>query len=400
MEMTKFWRVAIQEYQRHVLRRRFLFALLSVPVMISIMVLMIIILVGMEMDNTPVGYVDQSGILENPLTPPSPGPPASPVPFISFENEAQARLALNAGELQAYYVLPADYLEQGQAKLVYIEEPRGSVYSQFNDFLSVNLLADYSPEVKTRISEGSDVVVKSIDNRREASQRDWFNIMLPLFAGIIFITAVFTSAGYLMQAVVEEKENRTMEILMTSVSPDQFMAGKILGAVSSGLTQIFVWGLFILLGLLIGRNYLEWLENVRVEWDLVGLMLLLMLPAFVLVSALMAAIGSTVTEAREGQQVAGLITLPVWIPYLMIVPIMESPNSPLAIALSLFPLTAPLTIVLRSGFTIIPPWQIALSLVLLILSALGALWLAGRTFRLGMLRYGKRLRWREIFKFG
>jgi ABC-2 type transport system permease protein len=129
-------------------------------------------------------------------------------------------------------------------------------------------------------------------------------------------------------------------------------------------------------------------------------MLLLMLPAFMMISALMAAIGSTVTEAREGQQVAGLITLPVWIPYLLIMPIMETPNSPLAVALSLFPLTAPLTIVLRSGFTIIPTWQITLSLVLLILSALGALWLAGRTFRLGMLRYGKRLRWREIFKFG
>jgi ABC-2 type transport system permease protein len=203
-----------------------------------------------------------------------------------------------------------------------------------------------------------------------------------------------------MQAVVDEKENRTMEILMTSVSPDQFMAGKIIGDIAIGMTQMIIWGLFVLLGLFIGKNYLEWLQNVRIEWDLVVLMLLLMFPAFVMVSALMAAIGATVTEAREGQQVVGLISLPIWIPYLLIMPIMESPNSPLAVAFSLFPLTAPLTIVLRSGFTIIPTWQIILSLVVLFLSALGALWLAGRAFRLGMLRYGKRLRLKELFKVG
>jgi ABC-2 type transport system permease protein len=354
----------------------------------------------METDNTPVGYVDLSGILVDPLSPPSPEPPARPIPLIPYASEEQARTALNAGELQAYYVLPADYQDRGQAMLVYIKEPRSSVYRQFNDFLSANLLAGYPQEIAARISEGSDVVVKSIDNRREASRRDWFNIMLPLFAGIIFITSIFTSGGYLMQAVVDEKENRTMEILMTSVSPDQFMAGKIIGDIAIGMTQMIIWGIFVLLGLFIGKNYLEWLQNVRIEWDLVVLMLLLMFPAFVMVSALMAAIGATVTEAREGQQVVGLISLPIWIPYLLIMPIMESPNSPLAVAFSLFPLTAPLTIVLRSGFTIIPTWQIILSLVVLFLSALGALWLAGRAFRLGMLRYGKRLRLKELFKVG
>jgi ABC-2 type transport system permease protein len=398
--MVKFWRVAIHEYLRHVLRLRFLFALLSVPVFISVMILMVILLVSLETNTTPVGYVDQSGLLENPLPPPPPERPARLIPLIPFESEAQAHTALDAGELQAYYVLPADYLENGQAKVVYKEEPRSTVYRQFNNFLTTNLLAGYSQQVIDRINEGSDLVVKSPDNRREASQRDWFNIMLPIFAGIIFLTSIFTTAGYLMQAVVEEKENRTMEVLMTSVSPGQFMAGKIIGDIAIGLTQIIVWGLFIFLGLLIGRNYLEWLQNVRFEWDTVALLLLLLLPAFVMISAFMATIGATVTDAREGQQIVGLISLPVWIPYFLILPIMESPNSPLAVAFSLFPLTGPLTIVLRSGFTIIPAWQVILSLLLLILSALGALWLAGRALRLGMLRYGKRLRLKELFTFG
>lgn len=398
--MVKFWRIAVHEYLRNILRRRFLFALLSVPVIISVMILMVILLVALEADTTPVGYVDQSGLLENPLPPPPPEPPSRPLSFIPFDSEAAARAALDNGDVQAFYMLSTEYLENGQARLVYLEEPSGSVRGQFNDFLSVNLLASYPPQIVTRITEGSNVVVKSEDDRREASERDWFNIMLPIFAGIIFITAIFTTGGYLMQSVVEEKENRTMEILMTSVSPEQFMAGKVIGDIFIGLTQMFVWSIFIFIGLLIGRNYLEFLQNILIQWDTIALILLLLFPAFVMVSALMATIGATVTEAREGQQMVGFITLPIWIPYLLIMPIMQSPNSPLAVAFSLFPLTAPLTIVLRSGFTIIPAWQIALSLLLLVLFALGALWFAGRTFRMGMLRYGKRLRWREVFKLG
>jgi ABC-2 type transport system permease protein len=77
--------------------------------------------------------------------------------------------------------------------------------------------------------------------------------------------------------------------------------------------------------------------------------------------------------------------------------LMSNPNSPLAIGLSLFPLTAPLTMLMRDGLTILPAWQIALSAAIQVLSAVGAIWLAGRAFRLGMLRYGKRLKWREVF---
>ena len=125
--------------------------------------------------------------------------------------------------------------------------------------------------------------------------------------------------------------------------------------------------------------------------------LVILLPTFVMVSAFMALIGATVSEAREGQQMIGLISLPIWIPYMLIGLIMENPNSPLTVGLSLFPLTSALTMLIRQGVTIIPGWQIAVSAIILVLSAAGAIWLAGRAFRLGMLRYGKRLAWREIF---
>jgi ABC-2 type transport system permease protein len=148
---------------------------------------------------------------------------------------------------------------------------------------------------------------------------------------------------------------------------------------------------------MIARVRWDWLENVQLPVELILLAVVMMAPAFVMIAALMAAVGATVTEAREGQQVVGIFTMVMWAPYFMMVTLMEYPNSPLSVALSLFPLTAPLAMLMRAGFTVIPACQVALSVGLLVASAAGAIWLAGRAFRLGMLRYGKRLRWKEVF---
>jgi ABC-2 type transport system permease protein len=104
-----------------------------------------------------------------------------------------------------------------------------------------------------------------------------------------------------------------------------------------------------------------------------------------------------VSEASEGQQMMGLFTIPTWLPYLFIGVFIQNPNNPLAIAMSLFPLTAPMTIIIRLSFTTIPIWQVIASVTILVLSAIGAVWLAGRAFRLGMLRYGQRLHLKEVF---
>jgi len=117
----------------------------------------------------------------------------------------------------------------------------------------------------------------------------------------------------------------------------------------------------------------------------------------VMIASLMAAAGATVADSQEAQQMAGLFSLPIMAPVWLGVVIIENPNSPLAIGLSLFPPTALSTIAMRIMSVPIPFWQVAVSVTLLVLSAGGAVWLAGRAFRLGMLRYGQRLNWRELF---
>lgn len=394
----KLWRVIAYEYSRHVLRRRFLFALLSVPAMIAVMAGVALLLIWLQTDDTPLGYVDQAGFLVD-LRAARPDPPARPVPLLAFASETQARAALEAGEIQGYYVLEPGFRETNRARLIYLEEPNDSAQEQFQDLVRANLLAGQPAAVAERLAQGSHLVVRSADGRQEMTESTWFNLFTAFAVGLAFTIAIFTSSGYLMQAVVEEKENRTMEIMVTSVSPAQMMSGKILGMIGVGLTQLLVWFGLAALVVRLGRDIFPWMQALRLAPEMLGILLLAMLPGFILVAALMATVGATVTEEREGQQVTGLFTLPVVAPYWFTAQIMGSPNGPLATGLSFFPLTAPVTLTLRTSLTQVPTGQLALSLGLLAISAAAALWLAGRAFRLGMLRYGQRVSWRELFPY-
>jgi ABC-2 type transport system permease protein len=127
-------------------------------------------------------------------------------------------------------------------------------------------------------------------------------------------------------------------------------------------------------------------------------MLITFLPAFVMIAALMAMLGATAAEARDAQQFSTLLSIPVVVPLWFLAVIIETPNSPIAIILSLIPFTAPATLPIRAVLTNIPVWQIILSVSLLFASAIIAVWLASRAFRLGLLRYGKSLSLREIIR--
>jgi ABC-2 type transport system permease protein len=395
--MNKFWHVTWHEYSRHVFRRRFIFALLSVPFFIAVTIALVILIIWMQSSPNPVGYVDQSGILANPVSQPPVKFPERMIPMQAYTDEVKAKADLQAGKLQVYYVIPPDFLQSGQVNQFYESEPEGFATEQFNAFLTANLLANQPADIANRILHGNQLLIQSADKTREVSLEGIVNILLPFIAGILFIVAMSTSSGYLLQAVVEEKENRTMEIVVTSISPGQLMSGKILADIGVGITQLAVWGIFIGLVLWLGRPYFSFLSGITISGSMILTLIAVMVPAFIMICGLMAAVGATVTEASEGQQIMALFTIPIWIPYILVSVFIQNPNSPLAIAMSIFPLTAPMSIAMRVGFTTIPSWQVFTSIALLVFSAIGAIWLAGRVFRLGMLRYGQRLRWNEIF---
>ena len=398
--MVKFWQVFKYEYLKHVLKKRFIFALLSLPLFIVAIMLVSILAVVLTENNDPIGIVDLSGWLKDPLYPENEGGGlfSRPTEIYPYQTEADARQALESKEIQAVFVIEEDYLETRHIHMLTLEQSESSAYSTLRRFLRLNLLRDEPEVIVNRLNEGSEIVVRSIDTEREFSETNWFNLMVPIFVGVIFILVINVSGGYLLQAVVEEKENRTMEIIVTSISPTQLMAGKVAGNLSVGLTQLFTWAVFPLIAFLIFRNRIPFLSMLEIDSSYIIISLLTLFCAFIMVAALMAAVGATATEAREAQQVSGLFTLPLVVPYWLMTSMMNNPNGPLAVGLSIFPLTSPVSLSLRAAFTDVPVWQVALSLSLLVLCAAGAVWLAGKAFRLGMLRYGKRLSFKEIFR--
>ncbi len=278
--------------------------------------------------------------------------------------------------------------------------PPWNIQSQFRQVIRENLetYQAIDPQLRTRLDEGSIITITSLDGSREMREDQWYLTFTPFIAGLFFVIVVMTSGSYLLQAVVAEKENRTMEIMISSVTHGQLMTGKIIGNIAVGLTQLLIWLIFGLIGVKVGGQFWPLLQDFSLPPNYILVLLLVLLPAFVMVAAIMAAIGATMTDAREAQQLSGMFSLPIMIPYYISSSIMINPNSPLAVGLSYFPLTAPITILMRMSFTVIPLWQIALNIAILIAFAVLAIWFAGRAFRLGMLQYGKKLSFGDVLR--
>ncbi len=396
--MKKTWLICWHEFKRHVLRKRFIFAVLSMPLFVGVIGLVSFLSVWLQYDKTPVGYVDEFKILhfhlqlskeDNALF--------EPVVMIEYPDEQSAKAAIAQKEIQAYVVLSQNYMDTGEVTRVSEGKTGINIEDDINDFLKLNLLSGKDPLVVERLTEGTNMIIRSMDGKRELDVANWTFILLPMIAGLLFVIAVNISGGYLLQAVVEEKENRTMEVLVTSVSPGQLMAGKIIGNLSVGLFELVIWIFFTGVALKILPNLIPMGAPPEIPFSYVLLIIATFLPAFVMIAAAMGAVGATATDMKEAQQVAGFFTIPIVIPYWFMTAIMFNPNGSIAVAMSLIPFTAPLALPMRAVFTTIPAWQLILSIGMLTLLAVFAVWLAGRVFRLGMLRFGKKVRLKEAF---
>ena len=399
--MSKLGCVAGYEYSRHVLRRSFLFATLSLPLVVALIVGVTAVAKVVRPERpTSAGIVDQAGFL---LEPPEPGArDTATVQWVEFPSEQEALAALEAQAVQAVFVLPGDYPDNSTVRLIAAEELRGEVYSQFRTLLRARLLAGRPDAVVRRAVEGSTVVTRLPDavpgGAREFARGVGLGPFLPALAGLSVVILIFFSSGYLMGVVTDEKANRTMEILMTSVSSGQLMAGKLLGIVGVTFTQLAVWAVLAALFALVGGDVLglAWLQGVRMDPGTFLIALAVLVPTYVLVAALMTALGAVLNAADAGQQVAGVIVILFASLLALVVPLLRNLDRPVAIALSLLPLTAPVVLPLQAAFTQLAPWQIGASIVVQVLCALAAVWLAGRALRIGMLRYGRRLSLRHL----
>ena len=400
--MGKTRLVAFEEIRRNAFKKSFILVLFSVPLFLVMMVAPGIIMEQLSRNDLPIGYVNLSGAFEEARTPPEEDS-GRKVEIIAYPSQVEARAALDAEEIQAYYVLQSDYLDSRRAELVYREQPDSDATRHFYDFLQVNLLSELPLDVAWRAADGSATTIQNPEGtRRFPSGGPTIGSVLPIIFGIAIGGLLLLGAGSLMTGLVDEKSNRTMEVIATSISSSRMITGKLFGILTVSLVQLAFW---ILIGVvaiwLAGSVFgVTWFENPTIEWSSMIAIVAVALPGYVFASAVLFALGATVVDAQEGQSLGPLLFMAMMIPVYALVAIANDPHGTVAVTLTLLPMTSILTIGIRSMLTVVPAWQILASVVIQIICAIAAIWLAGKAFRLGMLRYGQRLRLREILGRG
>lgn len=393
--MSKIWLIARHQFKKEAGKKSFLIILFSLPLFVAFTIGFGYLMSRLDNKTTWLGYVDQAGILvQTELE------EGQDVHFVPFATPEAARAALEEGQISAYTVIPAAYSGGGEVELVFFEQPPGAAMRTFRDVVRLNILAGRSPDIVERALSGANLTVQATETGRtypgggpEPGQ------LLPVVVAVIFAFLALTTSGYMAEAVVEEKENRTMEIIVTSVSPGRMMNGKIVGALGIALLQLAVWVVFLAAAVWLGRVLLdsEWLRRLTLEWRDLGLILLVALPSYVFLAAAMTTIGASIVENQEAHQVGPLFFLVIFMPTWLIIPIANDPDGTLAVVFSLIPGPSVVTLAIRNVFTQVPAWQYGAAAAIAALCAVAMMWAAGRAFRISMLRYGRRLHWRELF---
>ncbi len=393
--MRNLWLIAKHEYRQTALKRAFLVLTFGLPLLLVGLIVVAVMVEESGASPLPVGYVDHSGKLDLARYAELPNP-EDRVQLRAFADEPSAQAALKGEQVQAVFVFPADYPDTMQTDLYYLDSPpEGEVWSDLGDFVRLNLLADYPEDVRMRLLEGPEVTVQDLASGRTFSESGVINMVLPFIASFFLFFSTMSASGYLLGVVAGEKENRTMEVMVTSVTPGQLIVGKTLGLFAATLTQLAIYVLAGVVGLLIAGRFVPEIQQLQVPWAYIALVVAFFLPTYLLISGLMIAIGSSVAELEQGQQVAGLLNLLFIVPIFLTPLLFENPGSPPLVALTLFPTTAFLTVSLRWGLGTVPVWQLALSWVLLVATAALTIGAAARIFRMGMLRYGQPLNFKS-----
>lgn len=352
----------------------------------------------------PVGIVDQTGSKQSSAWMQDHQRVNTQTDIVVFADEESGRKSLEDKQISALYIVDETYYSTGKVRLVAEKYPEEQAGDDVKAFLRRNLAAAYSPAVSDRLLIGSIVqTVRPVSEGEAPSALQrvegtfFWKMFVPMVFSILFMFIIALTSGYMLNAVMDEKTNRTVEILLTSVTPLQLMAGKIIGNLAIGLTQLLVWGGLPLLAVGIGAaflpNFVDMGFDAGLIWVAAGLVMLGVLQF----SALLTILGSVVAEDREAQQISGVVSLIFMVPFFFLTKLMFEPTGKIALALSLIPFSAPLSMPFRMAFSEVPALQIILSFAFSLLTTALVLWLAGVAFRSGIMQFNRRLRLKELF---
>jgi ABC-2 type transport system permease protein len=398
--MKKTWRVMRAEIEATLRRKLFTIFAFVLPLAIGAVVLVYSLVGGGEArspadagEKQPAvsvvgreGLVDEAGLIQ--ALPP--GVPSSWL--VRYPGEAAAQAALAAGEISGYYVIPADYMPRGE--IVYArpeynplsdEAPAG----EMEWVLSYNLLGG-DAWLASRVREPLNLFVTELDAAdKEAYANHWLGELFPVLMVLILYMAIVLPAGGLVNAISDEKKNRVMEVLMTSVSERQFITGKILALGLLGLAQIATWAGVMWAVIRFGARPLALppgftIPSGVIAWAVAGFLL-----GYAIYGTMLAGLGALAPDVKDTRSATMVIMGPLILAYMFLTPVLVQPDGPLAVALSLFPLTSSIAMIARLSVTAVPLWQMILAASLQLAAAVGILYLIARLFRAQTLLSGQ-----------
>lgn len=400
--------VARHEFTKTIKRKEFLFMTFFFPLLFAGISILPAMLSGMNpAEDQKVGYIDLTESFEFPksiqnegLSISSSETKTSVIEFVMYREISDAKQALQAGQISSYLVIPEDFLKTGTIEL-YSPEKEASMSnfelsSELSDIVITSLLEGKVDEsTLNRVRNPVNIKFYNIGKSGESSERSIADIFasfgLPILTAFLLLFSIFSSSGFLLRGVAEEKENRIIEILLSSVTPTEILTGKILGLGAVGLLQIGIW----LAAVVFGSGYAL---PVKIEPYTLIFALIYFVLGFLFFASMMAGIGAVTGSLQESQQVAGIFTFAAALPLIFMQLILTNPGSPFSVFLSLFPLTSPIAMLTRMGVTAVPISQILVSIFILLISVYVVILLSGRLFRTYLLMYGKRPKLKEIWK--
>lgn len=336
---------------------------------------------------------------------------------------------VNKAELLSKKQVPIDLAEQIERKLSQVIET-----DKRRKVIEESQMPDLEQKLagtKTKVSVSTLKVTETGEQKKSSSMVAFFASYL---MGFIIYFFVFMYGSMVMRSVMEEKKNRIVEVIVSSVKPYQLMAGKIVGTALVGLTQVAIW---IVIGVAVmgvvqnflspetaqqvgqsvmesqqqmgqapaamateGNQMAEIMENIanlNIPLIIFGFVFYFLL-GYLLYSSLLGAVGAAVDNDEDVQQMIFPITFPLILAIIMLVAISRNPEGSLAFWASIIPLTSPVCMLARLPFSP-PAWEIALSMLLLLATTVGAIWAGAKIYRTGILMYGKKVTFKELAKW-
>ena len=440
INFSKIWLIIKREYKTRVQTKSFMLSTFLTPLLIlGIIGLLIFITVSSTDNEAPkqVIVIDETGRMFEPLRQLNAN---RYIPISASQSVDQIRDLIMEDELDGYVFFDQTFLSEG-TPATFVHNGSGGI--TFFESLRSDV-RDVTRQIRLEDNEVSEEVIAifeerpALENRRlnETGVDEQSNAFLSSIGGILIGVFIFIGLfGYgaiLMRSVIEEKTSRIVEIITSSVKPIELMLGKLLGVCLVALTQFSLWiatyaGVTILAApvaqFFINQRMgdlqnsliavdakgtaanvpsdidLSFLEQFSIDPLFILYFFVFFVLGFLMYSSIFAAIGAAVDSEQDSQQFMTPVMLPIFLGYMLNFRIAEAPDSTLAIMASLFPLTSPINMVTRMLVSNVPFWEVILSILLLILSLIGMLLLAARIYRTGILMYGKKPTFKELYKW-